>query len=124
MQVMVHPAKKKLWFAFYNAFENAWWAPDKVKALDEVKVAVEVAFQEAQNAIDKALASEKKEELEAVRAMPTDMVPWAVERRRKKNGMRKRKREKREEVEADWAVAADTGSSDDEIRGEKKKDDW
>ncbi|XP_039684363.1 uncharacterized protein [Medicago truncatula] len=119
--VMVDPAKKKLWIAFYNAFEKIWWAPDEVKALDELKVAVVASFQEAQNALDKALASEKKEELEAVTVMPTDMVPGAVERRRKKNGTRKRKREKREEVEADRAVAADTGSSDDERRGKKNE---
>ncbi|RHN39211.1 hypothetical protein MtrunA17_Chr8g0341401 [Medicago truncatula] len=118
---MVDPAKKKLWFAFATAFTMARRAPKEVLALDELKVAVLAAFQEARNARDEAIALQKKEELEADKTLPTDMVPGADERRRKKNGMRKRKREKREEVEADRAVLADTSPSDDERRGKKNE---
>jgi len=69
-----------------------------------------VALNNAQKDRDESLDLQKKEELDADRAMTADMGPGADERRGKKN-----------EMEADRAITTDMGQGADERRFEKNE---
>jgi len=112
-------AKKKLQLAFREEFQDARRIQNILVAFSYLETCLLGALNNARRDRDKSLALQKKEELdadmgpgaderrgkknemEADRAITTDMGQGAVE----KNEMAKRKRKKEELVEADRAMA-------------------
>jgi hypothetical protein len=112
-------AKKKLRLAFREAFQDARRILNILVAFSYLEICLSDALINAQKDRDESLALQKKEELdadmgpgaderrgkknemEADRAITTDMGQGAVE----KNEMAERKRKKEELVEADRAMA-------------------
>jgi len=113
-------AKKKLQLAFREAFQDARRIQNIPFAFCYLESCLSVALNNARKDRDESLALQKKEELEAGRAMATDMGPGADERRGKKNEMAERKI-KKEELEADMATTTDMVQGADERREKKNE---